>query len=165
VPDQAAALSCPFCNTPLLASNGMLVHWVEDAEERRLEWLDRADELLDRVRVRELRAAQRAPVMVSSGVIGIALVAGLGAGMTISSLNLTRVDIDCRGVCRIDGGTCLKGGSMTYFLAPGEIKEIELWVAPGQWRTERVSVPKGERRIFVCPPTPNAREKDYGRHL
>jgi hypothetical protein len=76
--------------------------------------------------------------------------------MMISNLNLTRVEIVCRGVCRVDGLTCLKGGEMTIYLSPGETKVIEMWVAPGQWRTERVSVPKGERRVVVCPPTPNA---------
>jgi len=164
VPDQAATLSCPFCSMPLLASNGMLVNWVEDAEERRIEWLARADDLLDRVHVRELRAARRAPVVVSVVCMGIALLADFGASSTISSLNLTRLDFDCRGVCRIDGGTC-QGGTMTYFLAPGEIKEIQFWVAPGQWRTERVSVPKGERRVFVCPPAPDAKQRNFSRQV
>jgi hypothetical protein len=160
VPDQAAALACPFCSMPLLASDGMLALWAEDAEERRIEWLIRADKLLDRLRAREIRAAQRAPVTISVAVIGIALVAGVGASMLVSSLSLTRVDIDCRGVCRVDGMTCLKGGEMTIYLAPGETKVIQPWVAPGQWRTEWITVPKGERRVFVCPPTPSASQKD-----
>jgi hypothetical protein len=156
VPDRAAALTCPFCCVPLLASDGMLVRWVEDAEERRLEWLVRANELLDRTRLREIRAARRAPVVISIAAIGIALAAGGTASMLISSLRLTQVDIVCRGVCSVDGMTCLKGGEIAIYLAPGETKDIRLWEAPGKWKSQRVSVPKGERLVFVCPPTPDA---------
>lgn len=156
VPDRAAALSCPFCRVPLLASHGMVARWAEDAEERRLEWLERANDLLDRVRARETRAARRAPIVMSVAAMGIALSSAGAVSLALSNLKLTQVAIVCQGVCRVDGMTCLKGGKITIYLAPGETKVIDLWVAPGRWKNERVTVLQGERRVFVCPPTPNA---------
>jgi len=155
-PDRAAALSCPFCRSRLLASHGMLVRWAESAEERRLAWVAQADELLDRVRARELRSARRAPVVGSLAVMGLAAASGGVTMATLSRLSLTQLEIDCRGRCRVDGADCLPGGTIRIYLAPGEAKVVQLWVAPGKWRVEQLTVPRGERRVFVCPPTPAA---------
>jgi len=155
-PARAAALSCPFCRSPLLARHGMLVRWAEDAEERRVAWVAQANELLDRVRARELRSARRAPVVGSLAVIGLAATSGGVTMATLSRLSLTQLEIDCRGRCRVDGADCLPGGNIRIYLAPGENRVVELWVAPGRWRAERLTVSQGERRVFVCPPTPAA---------
>lgn len=155
-PAQAAALCCPFCRSPLLASHGMLVRWAEDAEERRLAWVAQAGELLDRVRARELRSSRRAPVVGFLATMGLGAAAASVTAATLSRLHLTQLEIDCRGRCRVDGADCMPGGNIRIYLAPGEDKVVQLWVAPGKWRVEQLTVPRGERRVFVCPPTPAA---------
>jgi hypothetical protein len=55
IPAMVATTECPFCQAPLLASDGMLVRWVDDAAQRRLAWQAQAKELLQKVERRSSR--------------------------------------------------------------------------------------------------------------
>lgn len=63
VPSLSASLACCFCRAPLLASEGMLIRWVDDAQQRRAAWSSEANELLRKVRFQQKVAGCLSPVV------------------------------------------------------------------------------------------------------
>ena len=53
VPALNTVLRCCFCQSPLLASEGMLIRWVDNAQARRDAWSAQAGELLRKVQLKE----------------------------------------------------------------------------------------------------------------
>jgi hypothetical protein len=76
VPQLAASVMCLFCHSPLVAAEGMLVKWVEDAQQRRAAWAAQAQAIIQRVQRRSKRmewlsyAIYVSPLMLLVAVIG-----------------------------------------------------------------------------------------------
>lgn len=63
VPPLNAALECLFCRAALLASEGMLVRWVDNAEQRKQAWSQQAQQLLKQVQIRDRVQGCLSPVV------------------------------------------------------------------------------------------------------
>lgn len=76
VPPLAASITCLFCRSPLVAAEGMLVKWVENAELRRAAWAAQAKGILERVELREKRLEQLSYLIYFSPLLLIFAIAG-----------------------------------------------------------------------------------------
>ena len=70
IPPFAASLSCPACDTPLLASEGILIERLDDALERHKRWTRAAEHMLQEDRLIEEQRAGASDVAL---VVGMAI--------------------------------------------------------------------------------------------
>jgi hypothetical protein len=77
VPAGAAAVACCFCHAPLLASHGMLIRWVQQAEQRQREWKALARKIAARGTVRR----EAAGCTAVAAVLMIPAYLGLGGAL------------------------------------------------------------------------------------
>ncbi|MEM6730211.1 MAG: hypothetical protein AAF658_01575 [Myxococcota bacterium] len=74
VPLEQTTLECGFCNSTLLASDGMLIRWHESAEARAAEWKEQAKALLEKHRA----LLNPSPVVALGTFYAVALSLGFG---------------------------------------------------------------------------------------
>lgn len=70
IPDRAATLLCAACGSPLLASHGMLIAWVDDATRRADDWRTSAARILDADAIADF---ERTPRTVFLGLLTISV--------------------------------------------------------------------------------------------
>ncbi len=70
IPDRAATLICATCGSPLLASHGMLIAWMDDATRRADEWRTGAARVLDADAIADF---ERTPRTVFVGLLVISV--------------------------------------------------------------------------------------------
>lgn len=101
---------------------------------------------------RELAWATPFVVVGAPIVVGMVGVIVLGARMERDE-GLGRLELRCRGLCRLGGLTCLPGGLVQQPAPPGElVVEVADPSAEGGYRAVTVPIRTGQLTVFECHP-------------